>query len=67
MRLPVSQKKQKENLILRSGITDSDEIEFIVYKVSKTKEELVNMWVDISSKYPILSIIYKYILLFFKP
>ena len=26
---------QKENLILRSGITDSDEIEFIVYKVSK--------------------------------
>lgn len=26
---------QKENLVLRSGITDNDEIEFIVYKVSK--------------------------------
>ena len=26
---------QKENLVLRSGITDTDEIEFIVYKVSK--------------------------------
>ena len=26
---------QKENLVLKSGITDSDEIEFIVYKVSK--------------------------------
>ena len=26
---------KKENLVLKSGITDSDEIEFIVYKVSK--------------------------------
>jgi len=26
---------QKENLVLKSGITDNDEIEFIVYKVSK--------------------------------
>lgn len=26
---------QKENLVLKSGITDGDEIEFIVYKVSK--------------------------------
>lgn len=26
---------QKENLVLKSGITDSDEVEFIVYKVSK--------------------------------
>lgn len=26
---------QKENLVLKSGITDEDEVEFIVYKVSK--------------------------------
>ena len=26
---------KKENLVLKSGVTDSDEIEFIVYKVSK--------------------------------
>lgn len=26
---------KKENLVLKSGITDSDEIEFIVYKISK--------------------------------
>lgn len=26
---------QKENLVLKSGITDSDEVEFIVYKVGK--------------------------------
>jgi hypothetical protein len=26
---------QKENLVLKSGITDTDEIEFIVYKVGK--------------------------------
>lgn len=26
---------QKENLVLKSGITDDDEVEFIVYKVSK--------------------------------
>ena len=26
---------QKENLVLKSGVTDSDEVEFIVYKVSK--------------------------------
>ena len=26
---------KKENLVLKSGITDNDEIEFIVYKVSK--------------------------------
>ena len=26
---------QKENLVLKSGITDNDEVEFIVYKVSK--------------------------------
>ena len=26
---------QKENLVLKSGVTDDDEIEFIVYKVSK--------------------------------
>lgn len=26
---------QKENLVLKAGITDSDEIEFIVYKISK--------------------------------
>lgn len=26
---------QKENLVLKSGITDSDDVEFIVYKVSK--------------------------------
>lgn len=26
---------KKENLVLKSGITDTDEIEFIVYKVSK--------------------------------
>ena len=26
---------QKENLILKSGITDADEVEFIAYKVSK--------------------------------
>lgn len=26
---------QKENMVLKSGITDSDEVEFIVYKVGK--------------------------------
>lgn len=26
---------KKENLVLKSGVTDSDEIEFVVYKVSK--------------------------------
>jgi hypothetical protein len=26
---------QKENLVLKSGVTDNDEVEFIVYKVSK--------------------------------
>ena len=29
----------KENLVLKSGVTDSDEIEFIVYKVSKMEGE----------------------------
>ena len=30
---------QKENLVLKSGITDNDEVEFIVYKVSKMDGE----------------------------
>lgn len=41
---------QKENLVLKSGITDSDEVEFIVYKVSKMEgdfeENLKNYLTD---------------------
>lgn len=41
---------QKENLVLKSGITDSDEVEFIVYKVSKMdgdfEENLKNYLAD---------------------
>ena len=33
---------KKENLVLKSGITDSDEVEFIVYKVSKMDGDFEN-------------------------
>jgi hypothetical protein len=45
---------KKENLVLKSGITDSDEIEFIVYKVSKIEgdfEENLKQYLADNPKY----------------
>ena len=45
---------QKENLVLRSGITDNDEIEFLVYKVSKMEgdfEENLKQYLTDNPKY----------------
>ena len=45
---------QKENLVLKSGITDSDEVEFIVYKVSKMEgdfEENLKEYLTDNPKY----------------
>ena len=45
---------QKENLVLKSGITDNDEVEFIVYKVSKMEgdfEENLKQYLTDNPKY----------------
>ena len=45
---------QKENLVLKAGITDQDEVEFIVYKVGKMKgdfEENLKEYLTDNPKY----------------